>query len=224
MSSPPDEAAAGEQIAAFEADLAVGSNLATHDARASVRDRYLGRKNGVVASWMQLVLAAAPPEHKTEHRPVRQRAGSRPSKHDGRPTPSKSSARARPADAVDVTLPGRASRFSAAPASAHRRPRAHGSDLRAHGVRRRRSGRRSRTRWHCFDALNMPARTSRPRHAGHALPRARRSRGESGRPDDLRTLLSTHTSSMQIRYMQAARTARADHRARARLSSRRSRL
>ena len=27
--------------------------------------------------------------------------------------------------------------------------------------------------------------------------------GESGRPDDLRTLLRTHTSSMQIRYMQA---------------------
>ena len=45
-------------------------------------------------------------------------------------------------------------------------------------------------------------RASRARHAGHAVPRDA-DRRAIGRADDLRTLLRTHTSSMQIRYMQA---------------------
>ena len=56
--------------------------------------------------------------------------------------------------------------------------------------------------WHCFDALNMP-----PEHPARdmqdTLYLATPIKGESGRDDDVRTLLRTHTSSMQIRYMQA---------------------
>ena len=56
--------------------------------------------------------------------------------------------------------------------------------------------------WHCFDALNMPAEHP-ARDMQDTLYLATPIRGESGRADDVRTLLRTHTSSMQIRYMQA---------------------
>ena len=56
----PDEAAVQAQVAAFEADLARATSA--RDAQA-VRDKYLGRKNSVVASWMQLI-ASAPVEQK----------------------------------------------------------------------------------------------------------------------------------------------------------------
>jgi phenylalanyl-tRNA synthetase alpha chain len=55
--------------------------------------------------------------------------------------------------------------------------------------------------WHCFDALNMPA-DHPARDMQDTLYLASPIRGESGRADDVRTLLRTHTSSMQIRYMQ----------------------
>ena len=56
----PDAAAVASQIAAFEAELA--QSKTSRDASA-VRDRYLGRKNSVVASWMQMI-AAAPADPK----------------------------------------------------------------------------------------------------------------------------------------------------------------
>ena len=60
-SSPlPDAAAVQAQIAAFEAEL--GMAKSDHEAQA-VRDRYLGRKHSVVASWMQTI-AGAPPADK----------------------------------------------------------------------------------------------------------------------------------------------------------------
>jgi phenylalanyl-tRNA synthetase alpha chain len=56
--------------------------------------------------------------------------------------------------------------------------------------------------WHCFDALNMPAEHP-ARDMQDTLYLATPVRGESGQPGDLRTMLRTHTSSIQIRYMQA---------------------
>ena len=50
--SLPDQQAVQTQIAAFEADLAAAKS--DRDAQ-TVRDKYLGRKNSVVASWMQLI-------------------------------------------------------------------------------------------------------------------------------------------------------------------------
>jgi phenylalanyl-tRNA synthetase alpha chain len=55
--------------------------------------------------------------------------------------------------------------------------------------------------WHCFDALNMPAEhpardMQDTLYLGIAVP------GDPGRPDDRRTLLRTHTSAVQIRYME----------------------
>ena len=56
--------------------------------------------------------------------------------------------------------------------------------------------------WHCFDALNMPAEHP-ARDMQDTLYLAAPVAGESGRADDRRTMLRTHTSSIQIRYMQA---------------------
>ena len=56
--------------------------------------------------------------------------------------------------------------------------------------------------WHCFDALNMPAEHP-ARDMQDTLYLAAPVKGETGRPDDLRTMLRTHTSSIQIRYMQS---------------------
>src|SRR5207302_1829924 len=53
--------------------------------------------------------------------------------------------------------------------------------------------------WHCFDALNMPAEHP-ARDMQDTLYLATPMPGDS--PDETRTLLRTHTSSIQIRYMQ----------------------
>ena len=74
--------------------------------------------------------------------------------------------------------------------------------------------------WHCFDALNMPAEHP-ARDMQDTLYLATPVAGDG--PADRRTLLRTHTSSMQIRYMQAHTAADPHRRARPRLSPRRSR-
>jgi phenylalanyl-tRNA synthetase alpha chain len=191
----PTADAVQTQVAAFEADLA-----ATTSAREaqSVRDKYLGRKNSVVASWMQLIGAAAPEEKKTIGRyanELKQAIEARWSVYEAR-----ASALARPAGAVDVTLPGRL------------RPLGHRHPLTV--VRERMEeifsrmgfaiveGPEIENEWHNFDALNMPEEHP-ARDMQDTLYLASPVKGDTGRADDVRTLLRTHTSSMQIRYMQA---------------------
>ena len=53
----PDTAAVQQEIARFDAELLQAKSA--HDAQA-VRDRFLGRKNSVVASWMQTIGSALP--------------------------------------------------------------------------------------------------------------------------------------------------------------------
>ena len=55
--SLPDQAAVEAQVAAFEADLA---GAASSRESQAVRDKYLGRKQSVVAGWMQLIGSASP--------------------------------------------------------------------------------------------------------------------------------------------------------------------
>ncbi len=193
MSSPPDEAAVHQQLAAFEADLSAAKSA--QDAQA-VRDKYLGRKNGVVASWMQLIATAAPKEKPNIGRwanELKQAIEARWATYAEQST-------ARPAGAVDVTLPGRV------PLLGHRHPltvvRERMEAIFARMGFTLVEGPEIEDEWHCFDALNMPAEHP-ARDMQDTLYLASPVRGESGRPDDLRTLLRTHTSSMQIRYMQA---------------------
>ena len=190
----PDHAAVQREIDRFTADLAVASS--SRDAQ-TVRDKYLGRKNSVVASWMQQIASASPEEKKAIGRyanDLKQAIESRWSAYL-----ESAAASTRPAGAVDVTLPGRQPPFG----------RRHPLTIvreRMEAVYTRMGfaivdGPEIEDEWHCFDALNMPE-DHPARDMQDTLYLATPIKGDSGRADDVRTLMRTHTSSMQIRYMQ----------------------
>jgi len=189
----PDQASVETHTRAFETELAAAAS--PRDAQ-TVRDRYLGRKNSVVASWMQAI-AGATPEGKREigrlANELKQAIEARWTEHQ-----AAASAQARPAGAIDVTLPGRPLRLG------HRHPlTVVRDDLEAIFARMGFTaveGPEVEDDWHCFDALNMPAEHP-ARDMQDTLYLASPIAGDG--PSDRRTLLRTHTSSMQIRYMQA---------------------
>jgi phenylalanyl-tRNA synthetase alpha chain len=194
-SHPLDTDSVQRQIAAFEADLAAATSA--RDAQA-VRDKYLGRKNSVVASWMQTIAAASPERKKDIGRyanELKQAIEARWSTYQAAAIVDA----ARPRGAVDVTLPGRR------PPLGRRHPLTLVRD-RVEEIFTRMGfgiveGPEVEDEWHCFDALNMPAEHP-ARDMQDTLYLATPIKGESGRPDDIRTLLRTHTSAVQIRYME----------------------
>jgi phenylalanyl-tRNA synthetase alpha chain len=181
-------------VAQFETELAAARS--GRDAQ-SIRDRYLGRKNSVVASWMQLVGSAPPDQKKTIGRSANELKQAIEARWS---TYAETARDAAPAGAVDVTLPGRV------PLLGHRHPLTIVRDQLEEIFTRMGfavvEGAEAEDDWHCFDALNMPAEHP-ARDMQDTLYLATPIAGDSGRADDLRTLLRTHTSSMQIRYMQA---------------------
>jgi phenylalanyl-tRNA synthetase alpha chain len=190
---PPSAESVAHLIERFDAELAAAKSA--RDAQA-VRDRYLGRKNSIVASWMQTI-AGAPVDQKKS---IGRHANELKQAIEARWTQHEATARdAAPAGAVDVTLPGRV------PALGHRHPLTIVREqLEAIFTRMGFTvveGPEAEDEWHCFDALNMP-----PEHPARdmqdTLYLATPIQGESGRADDVRTLLRTHTSSIQIRHMQ----------------------
>jgi phenylalanyl-tRNA synthetase alpha chain len=190
----PTAADVQAKIAEFEAELAAAKS--DRDAQ-TVRDKYLGRKNSVVAGWMQLIASAPPDDKRTIGRvanELKQAIEARWADHL-----AAARATARPAGAIDVTLPGRERPLG------HRHPLTVVRD-RLEDVFTRMGfaiveGPEIEDEWHCFDALNMPAEHP-ARDMQDTLYLATPVKGDSGRADDVRTLLRTHTSSMQIRYMQ----------------------
>jgi hypothetical protein len=100
--SLPDQTSVETELARFEAELAEARTA--RDAQ-SVRDRFLGRKNSVVASWMQLIAGAPPAEKPALGRYANELK--RGIEERWQAFVGQSRAAARPADAVDVTLPGR---------------------------------------------------------------------------------------------------------------------
>src|SRR3954453_19161615 len=101
MPDLPNPDAVAEHLAAFERELAAASSL--NDAK-SLRDRYLGRKNSIVAGWMQLI-GGAPAEQKKN---IGRYANELKQAIEARWSAYEETARdAAPAGAVDVTLPGR---------------------------------------------------------------------------------------------------------------------
>jgi phenylalanyl-tRNA synthetase alpha chain len=190
--SIPDAASVQAEIARFEAEL--GAAASPRDAQA-VRDRFLGRKNSVVASWMQAI-GSAPPAEKREigrlANELKQAIEARWERH------LESAAAAPESGGVDITLPGRD------PLVGRRHPltivRERLEDIFTRMGFALVEGPEVEDEWHCFDALNMPA--GHPaRDMQDTLYLATPIAGDS--PADRRTLLRTHTSSMQIRYMQA---------------------
>ena len=189
----PDPAAVQTEVARFEAELAEAQS--PRDAQA-VRDRFLGRKNSVVASWMQWIGGAAP----DQKREIGQLANELKKSIETRWEQYLATAAegARLPGSVDVTLPGRE------PLLGHCHPltivRHRLEEIFTRMGFAVVEGPEVEDEWHCFDALNMPAEHP-ARDMQDTLYLATPIAGDSS--DDRRTLLRTHTSSMQIRYMQA---------------------
>jgi phenylalanyl-tRNA synthetase alpha chain len=175
----------------FERDLATATGVA---ALRSVRDRYLSRKGGLVSALLKN-LGSAPPD-------VRPRLGKLAndlrqqieSQLDERIAAAE--ADRPPAGAVDLTLPGRL------PALGHRHPLTLLRE-RIETIFSRMGfliieGPELEDDYHNFEALNMP-----PDHPARdmqdTLYLAAPVRSAVGSPA---TLLRTHTSGMQIRYME----------------------
>jgi phenylalanyl-tRNA synthetase alpha chain len=188
----PSQESVQRLFGAFESDLSRATSA--RDAQ-SVRDRFLGRKNSIVASWMQMI-ATAPPDQKKQ---IGRWANELKQAIEARWADYEAAARDQmPADAVDITLPGREPRLG------RRHPLTIVRD-RLEEIFTRMGfdvveGPEVEDEWHCFDALNMPAEhpardMQDTLYLDSSLP------GLDGSAP--RTLLRTHTSSMQIRYMQA---------------------
>jgi phenylalanyl-tRNA synthetase alpha chain len=180
-------------LAKFHEDL--HATTSRQDGQA-VRDRYLGRKGSVLADWMDR-LAAAPPAQKRELGQLTN-ALKRGLESYWASFVETREAAAAPAHAIDVTLPGRESPLG------HRHPLTLVRDRMEEIFTRMGfttvEGPEAEDEWHCFDALNMPAEHP-ARDMQDTLYLVTPMPGAA--PDDLRTMLRTHTSSIQIRYMQA---------------------
>jgi len=191
MVLPPAADSVPLLIARFEAELAASPSA--RDAQA-VRDRFLGRRHSVVAEWMQAI-AAAPPAQKKE---IGRVANELKQAIEARWTAYQETAAAPRVDALDVTLPGRVRPLG------HRHPLTVVRDQMEAIFTRMGfaivEGPEVEDEWHCFDALNMP--DAHPaRDMQDTLYLAAPMPGiDDGAP---RTLLRTHTSALQIRYMQA---------------------
>jgi phenylalanyl-tRNA synthetase alpha chain len=175
----------------FEQDLASAGTEA--DLR-SLRDKYLSRKGGLVSVWLKS-LGSAPADERPR---LGQLANATKDHIDGVLTERiEAAAQARPPKgAVDVTLPGRA------PAIGHRHPLSLLRE-RIEAIFTRLGflvieGPELEDEYHNFEALNMP-----PEHPARdmqdTLYLASPVRSLPGSPA---TLLRTHTSGMQIRYME----------------------
>jgi phenylalanyl-tRNA synthetase alpha chain len=177
--------------AQFERDLAGAASEA--ELRA-LRDRYLARKGGLISNLLKSV-ASAPPDTR---RTLGQAANELKQYVETTVAERFAQAAARPAvDAIDVTLPGRA------PLVGHRHPLTIMRD-RVEAIFQRLGflvieGPELEDDYHNFEALNMPAEhpardMQDTLYLAPHVPAADR-----GRPA---TLLRTHTSGMQIRYME----------------------
>ena len=188
----------------FLADLAESR---TERDLQTVRDRYVGRKSGAVTALLKTVASAPPVDRPALGRLVNELKTQIEADLEMRRTALDTSRP--PADAVDVTLPGRPSTLG------HRHPLTVLRDemeaiFTGMGFTIV-EGPEIEDEFHCFDALNMPA--SHPaRDMQDTLYLAQPLAGEAWTPTgprsdedrrrDIRSLLRTHTSSIQIRYMQ----------------------
>ena len=187
----------------------------------ALRDKYLGRKGGAVPGLMKALGAASPDERPLLGQQINEFKQFVETSLDQRQA-ALSSVR-RPAGAVDVTLPGRV------PATGRLHPLTQ-LRTRIEAIFARQGyeildGPETEDDWHNFEALNMPLehpardmqdtlyltapweRPARPVGAPRE-PAGLKSRPAYGTPEvsvpqQPATLLRTHTSAMQIRYMES---------------------
>jgi phenylalanyl-tRNA synthetase alpha chain len=175
----------------FERDLAEASGDA---ALRAVRDRYLARKGGLVSSLLKTLGSAPPDERPLLGKLTNELKQSIEAQLDERLAAATKSRP--PAGSVDVTLPGRI------PTLGHRHPLTLLRE-RTEAIFSRMGflvieGPELEDDYHNFEALNMPAEHP-ARDMQDTLYLATPVRSAAGSPA---TLLRTHTSGMQIRYME----------------------
>jgi phenylalanyl-tRNA synthetase alpha chain len=175
----------------FETDVA---RAAGPEALRSVRDRYLARKGGLVSALLK-ALGSAP----ADVRPVLGKLANDLKQQIEATLDERISAAEQsrpPAGAVDVTLPGRV------PGLGHRHPltllREHVEAIFSRMGFLIIEGPELEDDYHNFEALNMPAEHP-ARDMQDTLYLSSPMRSSVGSPA---TLLRTHTSGMQIRYME----------------------
>lgn len=182
----------GELQRAIERDLDAIRNAA--DLR-TVRDRYLSRKSGVITLELKALASAAP----HDRRALGQALNGLKLLAEQRLEEAERALASRPAaDAIDVTLPGRP------PLVGHRHPLTLLRE-RVESIFQRlgfviAEGPELEDEYHNFEALNMPAE-----HPARDMQDTLYLERPVPAPDGGRaaTLLRTHTSGMQIRYMEA---------------------
>jgi len=174
----------------FDADVA---SVASEAELRAIRDKYLSRKNGLIQAFLKTV-ATAP----AEARPALGQAANDLKKRvestiDGRLAAVSKKPRA---DAIDITLPGRE------PLVGHRHPLTLLREQIELFFQRIGflivEGPELEDDYHNFEALNMPAEHP-ARDMQDTLYLASPLRSATGAPA---TLLRTHTSGMQVRYME----------------------
>jgi phenylalanyl-tRNA synthetase alpha chain len=181
----------------FQTDLAAVRSDA--DLKA-LRDKYLGRKGGAIAALMKGLGAASPEERPRlgqQINDLKQQIESAIEAKD-----AALAAARQPEGAVDVTLPGR-------PIAVGRLHPLTQLRARIEAIFARQGyeildGPETEDDWHNFEALNMP-----PEHPARDMqdtlylsePWDRPVRGSRKAENPKATLLRTHTSAMQIRYM-----------------------
>jgi phenylalanyl-tRNA synthetase alpha chain len=177
--------------AEFERDLAGATTVA---ALKAVRDRYLARKGGLVSGLLKALGSAPPAERPRLGKLANNLKQQIEAQLEERIAAAEASRP--PVGAVDVTLPGRA------PALGHRHPLTILRE-RIESIFMRMGflvidGPELEDEYHNFEALNMP-----PEHPARdmqdTLYLAAPVKSAAGTPA---TLLRTHTSGMQIRYME----------------------
>ena len=196
--------ATSDDISRLRDELATALPLAATERELQVlRDRFLGRKNGLVTNLFAAI-ATAPPD---ERRALGRQVNELKAWAEGELTSRRQRLEAArvPAGAVDVTLPGR----TLTPGRRHPLTllRERIEAIFARWGYEVLDGPETEDDWHNFEALNMPpehpardmqdtlylaAPLARPLWAAGKVP------GERGDA----TLLRTHTSAMQIRYME----------------------
>ena len=175
--------------AAFQTDLAA---VASEPDLQAVRDRYLGRKRGAVAALMRQVADASP-----EARPALGKGANLLKREIEKALADRrrSLAAARPAGGVDVTLPGRAAPLGRRHPLTLIREQIE-AIFEAWGFEILR-GPQVEDDYHNFEALNMP-----PDHPARDMQDTFYLEGSMPGEGAPATLLRTHTSGMQIRYME----------------------
>jgi len=187
MSDSPIDALRAE----FERDLAGATTVA---ALKSVRDRYLARKGGLVSALLKALGSAPPAERPQLGKLANDLKQQIEARLDERIAAAEASRP--PVGAVDVTLPGRV------PPIGHRHPLTLLRD-RIESIFSRMGflvieGPELEDDYHNFEALNMPSEHP-ARDMQDTLYLSAPVRSAAGTPA---TLLRTHTSGMQIRYME----------------------